>query len=102
MNRPQRRNALSLAHMRELMTAFRQIGDSDTLGIVLAGAGPVFSAGHDFADVADADLPAVRSLLMTGPELSTLIQRVPRPVGAPWQRLAPPRVRQLVAHPNPH
>ena len=56
MNRPQRRNALSLAHMRELITAFRQIGDSDALGAVLAGNGPVFSAGHDFADVADAVL----------------------------------------------
>ena len=55
MNRLQRRNALSLAHMRELITAFRDLGDSDPLGIVLAGNGPVFCAGHDFADVADAD-----------------------------------------------
>ena len=64
MNRPQRRNALSLAHMQELIAAFRDIGDSDALGIVLAGSGPVFSAGHDFADVADADLPAGRSVLV--------------------------------------
>src|ERR1700723_3380461 len=56
MNRPQRRNALSLEHMRELIAAFRAVGESDALGIVLAGNGPVFSAGHDFADVADADL----------------------------------------------
>ncbi len=97
MNRPQRRNALSLAHMRELMTAFRQIGDSDALGIVLAGAGPVFSAGHDFADVADADLPAVRSLLMTCTELMTLIQRVPQPVVARVHGLATAAGCQLVA-----
>ena len=32
MNRPQRRNALSLAHMRELITAFRDLGDSDAPG----------------------------------------------------------------------
>jgi len=51
--------------MRELITAFRAIGDSDALGVVLAGNGPVFSAGHDFADIADADLSAVRSLLVT-------------------------------------
>ena len=49
MNRPQRRNALSLEHMRELITAFADLGNSDALGIVLAGNGPVFSAGHDFA-----------------------------------------------------
>ena len=54
MNRPQRRNALSLGHMRELITAFAAAGSSDALGIVLAGNGPVFSAGHDFADVVDA------------------------------------------------
>ncbi len=40
MNRPQRRNALSLEHMRELITAFRDLGGSDALGIVLAGARP--------------------------------------------------------------
>jgi enoyl-CoA hydratase/carnithine racemase len=60
MNRPQRRNSLSLAHMRELITALRQVGDSDALGIVLAGNGPVFCSGHDLAEVVDADLPAVR------------------------------------------
>src|SRR5712691_92879 len=31
MNRPQRRNALSLPHMRELIAAFGEIGDSDGL-----------------------------------------------------------------------
>ena len=56
MNRPERRNSLSLAHMRELIMAFHEIGASDALGIVLAGNGPVFSAGHDLAEVADGDL----------------------------------------------
>ena len=42
MNRPQRRNALSQDHMRELIQAFTELGDSDALGIVLAGNGPVF------------------------------------------------------------
>ena len=37
MNRPQRRNALSLEHMRELIAAFRELGGSHALGIVLAG-----------------------------------------------------------------
>jgi enoyl-CoA hydratase/carnithine racemase len=97
MNRPQRRNALSLQHMRELITAFAQIGDSDALGIVLAGNGPVFSAGHDFADVADAGLQEVRSLLMTCTELMTLIQQVPQPVVARVHGLATAAGCQLVA-----
>jgi enoyl-CoA hydratase/carnithine racemase len=97
MNRPQRRNALSLSHMRELIAAFSQIGDSDALGIVLAGNGPVFSAGHDFADVADADLAAVRSLLTTCTELMTLMQQVPQPVLARVHGLATAAGCQLVA-----
>ena len=97
MNRPQRRNALSLDHMRELITAFRDIGDSDALGIVLAGNGPVFSSGHDFADVVDADLQAVRTLLQTCTELMVLIQQVPQPVVARVHGLATAAGCQLVA-----
>src|SRR5262249_60625861 len=80
MNRPQRRNALSLDHMRELIQAFSEVGESSALGIVLAGNGPVFSAGHDFAAVAEADLSAVRGPLLTCTELMTLMQQVPQPV----------------------
>src|SRR6202047_3681982 len=97
MNRPQRRNALSLEHMRELIAAFAEVGNSDALGIVLAGRGPVFSSGHDLADVADADLPRVRSLLMTCTELMTLIQQVPQPVVARVHGLATAAGCQLVA-----
>jgi len=97
MNRPERRNALSLQHMRELIAAFEQVGSSDALGIVLAGNGPVFSAGHDFADVADADFAAVRSLLMTCTELMNLMQQVPQPVVARVHGLATAAGCQLVA-----
>jgi enoyl-CoA hydratase/carnithine racemase len=97
MNRPQRRNALSQAHMRELISAFHDLGASAALGIVLAGNGPVFSAGHDFADVAGADLMAVRSLLATCTELMTLMQQVPQPVVARVHGLATAAGCQLVA-----
>ena len=97
MNRPQRRNALSLDHMRELIRAFSEAGDSNALGIVLAGNGPVFCAGHDFADVAEADLSAVRALLVTCTELMTLMQQVPQPVVARVHSLATAAGCQLVA-----
>jgi enoyl-CoA hydratase/carnithine racemase len=97
MNRPERRNALSAAHMRELMAAFTEVGGSDALGIVLAGNGPVFCAGHDFADVVDADLAGVRSLLATCTELMTLMQQVPQPVVARVHGLATAAGCQLVA-----
>ena len=97
MNRPQRRNALSQEHMRELIAAFRDLGDSDALGIVLAGNGPVFSAGHDFSAVAGAGLASVRSLLTTCTELMTLMQQVPQPVVARVHGLATAAGCQLVA-----
>jgi enoyl-CoA hydratase/carnithine racemase len=97
MNRPQKRNSLSLDHMRELIQAFSEVGDSDARGIVLAGNGPVFSAGHDFADVVDADLSGVRALLLTCTELMTLMQQVPQPVVARVHGLATAAGCQLVA-----
>jgi enoyl-CoA hydratase/carnithine racemase len=97
MNRPQRRNALSLDHLRELIAAFAEVGGSDALGIVLAGNGPVFSAGHDFADVVEADLTGVRTLLNTCAELMNLMQQVPQPVVARVHGLATAAGCQLVA-----
>jgi enoyl-CoA hydratase/carnithine racemase len=97
MNRPERRNALSAPHMRELIAAFTDVGSGDALGIVLAGNGPVFCAGHDFADVADADLAAVRSLLATCTELMNLMQQIPQPVVARVHGLATAAGCQLVA-----
>jgi enoyl-CoA hydratase/carnithine racemase len=97
MNRPERRNALSLDHMRELIAAFTDVGESDARGIVLAGTGPVFSAGHDFADVGGKDHGQVRHLLNTCAELMTLIQQVPQPVLARVHGLATAAGCQLVA-----
>lgn len=97
MNLPERRNALSLAHMRELITAFRDAGDTDATGVVLAGAGPVFCAGHDFADMAGADLGAMRRLLATCTDLMTTMQSIPQPVIARVHALATAAGCQLVA-----
>lgn len=97
MNRPARRNALSLSHMRALTSAFRQIGETDATGIVLAGNGPVFSAGHDFADVAGADLDTARRLLLTCRELMEAIHGVPQVVVARVHGLATAAGCQLVA-----
>lgn len=97
MNRPDRRNALSLEHLRELTDAFATVGAGDTWGIVLAGNGPVFSAGHDFADMAGADLAAMRRLLDACTELMETMQSVPQPVIARVHGLATAAGCQLVA-----
>ncbi len=97
MNRPERRNALSLEHMRELAAAFAQAGRSDARGVILAGNGPVFSAGHDFADMVGADLVAMRELLWTCTELMRTMQAIPQPVVARVHALATAAGCQLVA-----
>src|SRR4051812_11150879 len=97
MNRPERRNALSTDMLNALSAAFEEIGSGDALGVVLAGNGPVFSAGHDFAEVAGADHDAVRSLLQTCTDLMGLMQRIPQPVVARVHGLATAAGCQLVA-----
>ncbi|MBA2554181.1 MAG: enoyl-CoA hydratase/isomerase family protein [Geodermatophilaceae bacterium] len=97
MNRPARRNALSAEHLRELLHAFRAVGQTDAAGIILAGNGPVFSAGHDFADVASADFDGVRRLLQLCTELMQTIQSVPQVVIARVHALATAAGCQLVA-----
>src|SRR5712692_6763413 len=97
MNNPKRRNALSLKHMLELTSAFREVGESTALGVILAANGPAFSAGHDFADVVDRDLDAVRKLLKVCTTLMDTIQEIPQPVLARVHALATAAGCQLVA-----
>ncbi|AHH22145.1 enoyl-CoA hydratase/isomerase family protein [Nocardia nova SH22a] len=97
MNRPDRRNALSADHLAELLAAFRAAGDTDATGIVLAANGPVFSAGHDFADVAARDLPGVRDLLVLCTQVMRTIEDVPQVVVARVHGLATAAGCQLVA-----
>jgi enoyl-CoA hydratase/carnithine racemase len=97
MNRPQRRNSLSADHLAELHRAFTAAGRTDATGIVLAGEGPVFSAGHDFGDVAARDLAGVRDLLQQCTSVMKLIQSVPQVVIARVHALATAAGCQLVA-----
>ncbi len=97
MNRAARRNSLSYDHLTELLAAFHSAGESSATGVVLAGAGPVFSAGHDFGDVAARDLDGVRELLELCTDLMRTIQSVPQVVIARVHGLATAAGCQLVA-----
>ncbi|MGH7893909.1 MAG: enoyl-CoA hydratase-related protein [Candidatus Binatia bacterium] len=83
MNRPARRNALSEAHMHELIAAFEGLAtEAPVRAIVLAANGPVFSAGHDFSEVGTRDLDGMRRLIATSTTLMRTMQAVPQPVVA--------------------
>ncbi len=97
MNRPERRNALSVDHMHELIDAFQAAGDSDTRGVILAGSGPVFCSGHDHRDMVGTGLQAMRDLLNTCTRLITTMQSIPQPVIARVHGMAMAAGCQLVA-----
>ncbi|WP_448609850.1 enoyl-CoA hydratase-related protein [Geodermatophilus sp. URMC 60] len=97
MCRPGKRNALSRDHLTQLLAAVREVGESDAAGLVIAAEGPVFSAGHDFADVAGRPVPEVRSLLQLCTELMQALHDIPQVVLARVHALATAAGCQLVA-----
>jgi enoyl-CoA hydratase/carnithine racemase len=97
LNRPEKRNALALDVMIELTQAFRDVGSSDALGVVLAANGPVFSAGHNFGDMAGADLDTARHLFVVCTEMMDTVQALAQPVVARVHALATAAGCQLVA-----
>lgn len=97
MNRPKRRNALSLELLEALLQAFRQAGDTDATGVILAGAGPAFSAGHDLGAMVGAPLPEMHKLLRTCTEVMDTMQYIPQVVIARVHAVATAAGCQLVA-----
>ncbi|GHD87201.1 enoyl-CoA hydratase-related protein [Streptomyces naganishii] len=97
LDRPERRNALSWGMLRDLRKALTEVAGSPATGIVLAANGPVFSTGHDFADVLAADTDEVRELLELCTEVMRLVQTVPQVVVARVHALAVAAGCQLVA-----
>jgi enoyl-CoA hydratase len=63
LNRPEKRNAQNLAMLEALSAALaRADGDPEVRVIVLAGAGPCFSAGHDLGENAhDPEVARLRA-----------------------------------------
>jgi enoyl-CoA hydratase/carnithine racemase len=97
LDRPEKRNALALDVMIELTAVLREVGESDALGVVLAANGPVFSAGHNFGDMAGATLDDARHLFEVCTEMMDTVQQIPQPVIARVHALATAAGCQLVA-----
>jgi enoyl-CoA hydratase/carnithine racemase len=97
LNRPEKRNALAYDVLVELTEALRGVGRSDARGVILAANGPVFSAGHNFADLKGATLSGARDLLIVCTEMMNAIQQIPQPVCAKVHALATAAGCQLVA-----
>src|SRR4051812_16262289 len=98
LNRPQRRNALSLELMQDLIGCLSEIGrNREIRAVILAAAGKVFCSGHDLSEMAGRDINEYRNIFDVCTELMTKIQSIPQPVIAEVQGIATAAGCQLVA-----
>ena len=98
LNRPEKRNALSLAAMRELIDAFGRMGEAPEIrAVILAAEGRAFSSGHDLGEMRGRTVAEYREIFDTCTALMQKIQAIPQPVVAAVQGIATAAGCQLVA-----
>jgi enoyl-CoA hydratase/carnithine racemase len=98
LNRAEKRNALSLDVMRELIAAFDAIGtDRAIKAVILRGVGPAFSAGHDLREMLERSIDEYRTVFDVCVRLMETIQAIPQPVIAEIAGIATAAGCQLVA-----
>jgi enoyl-CoA hydratase/carnithine racemase len=98
LNRPARRNALSLDLMRALIEELDQAAaDASISAVILAAEGKVFSSGHDLAEMRGQSLAGYRRIFDVCTQLMEKIQSIPQPVIAQVEGPATAAGCQLVA-----
>jgi enoyl-CoA hydratase/carnithine racemase len=99
LNRPEARNALSLALMQRLTEELGRIAkDPATKVVVIAGAGPGFCAGHDLRELrANPGRQFLEQTFFSCSRLMLAITRLPKPVIARAHGVATAAGCQLVA-----
>lgn len=97
LDQPDKRNALAVDVMLDITDALRAAAGSDALGVVIAATGPVFSAGHNFADLAGATFEASQNVFDVCTTMMQTIHAIPQPVCARVHALATAAGCQLVA-----
>jgi enoyl-CoA hydratase/carnithine racemase len=98
LNRPEKRNALSLELMEEMIGALGEASAKrDTRAIVIEGAGPVFSAGHDLSEMVGRRRLFLAHLFDRCTVMMETIHQIPQPVIAKVHGIATAAGCQLVA-----
>jgi enoyl-CoA hydratase/carnithine racemase len=98
LNRPTRRNALSVELMSELIASLDEVASArDIRSVILAAAGNVFCAGHDLSEMIAQDGSRYREIFDVCTRLMLRIQEIPQPVIAQVQGVATAAGCQLVA-----
>ena len=94
--RPERRNALSLEMLHNVIKAFEAV-PSEAGVVILAAEGPAFSAGHDMSEMIDRPDDYYAELFFTCIRMMEGIHALPQPVIAKVQGIATAAGCQLVA-----
>ena len=98
LNRPDRRNALSLELMLELIRSLDEFGsNANVRAVILGAAGKVFSSGHDLSEMVGRTVADYRRIFDVCTELMLKIQSIPQPVIAQVQGIATAAGCQLAA-----
>jgi enoyl-CoA hydratase/carnithine racemase len=99
LDRPERRNALSLALMQAVIDTLDDVAaDPAARVVVVEGNGPAFSAGHDLAEMtATRDAGFYEELFSTCVRMMTRLHELPQPVIAKVHGIATAAGCQLVA-----
>lgn len=94
LDRPDRRNALSVDMMEELTAALEA---ATGRVVVIAGAGPAFSAGHDLGELLEAEGDDGERIFAVCTRLMTTVRAIDQPVIARVHGVATAAGCQLVA-----
>lgn len=98
LNRPEKRNALSVELMQHITGALEALGANPRVStIVIEGAGPAFSAGHDISEMGGRDLAFYQHHAAVTTAMIESIHRVPQPVIAKVHGAAAAAACQLAA-----
>jgi len=100
LNRPDKRNALSLELMGDMLKKLDRVSeDRETRVVVIRGKGPAFCAGHDMSEMVGPgrDLHHFREIFSRCTEMMLRLQRLPQPVVAQVHGIATAAGCQLVA-----
>jgi enoyl-CoA hydratase/carnithine racemase len=98
LDRPEKRNALSLELMERLTRALADVGErTDVAVVILAASGSVFSSGHDLGELVDRSARDYQRIFDQCVEMMSAVQRIPQPVIAMVRGVATAAGCQLVA-----
>ena len=98
LNRPEKRNALSIDLLRRLELAIERIAADPAARVVVLGSrGPAFCSGHDLAEMVGRTEEDYRELFALCSRVMLGLRRLPQPVIARVQGVATAAGCQLVA-----